>query len=514
MKNSNGTTIKRAPVVVIMGHIDHGKSTLLSFIRKSNEPLNEAGGITQHISAYEIEHKISDGTLEKITFLDTPGHEAFSGHRTRGANIADVAVLVVSAEDGVKTQTLEALKSIQDSKTNFIVAITKIDKPAASVDRTKQSLAEHNILVEGYGGDIPMVPVSGKTGEGIPELLDMILLVASLEDLKGNPHILAEGVILESGLDSKKGVGATCIIKNGKIETGMFVASYGTFSPVRVMEDWTGKTIRQATFSSPVKIIGWNSLPKVGEIFRTFENKKEAEAFAEEMQNRDTRYEIPQVAELSSLQGKRDTIENEQDIKYFQIILKTDTGGSLEAVTNHIKKLSNERISPKIIHSGIGTISENDVRIASSGTKALIVGFNVKVDPQAKTLAERDAVEIVNFDIIYKLSEWLEQKLIDERPSIEVEELTGESKVLKTFSKIKDKQIIGCRMENGMIAQNELVKIIRRESEIGTGKVRELQNQKLKVSEVAEGKEFGAMVEAKIEIAPGDKLRAVKLVKK
>lgn len=516
MKNSNGTT-KRAPVVVIMGHIDHGKSTLLSYIRKSVGPLaksstlsggrpaqdhlelREAGGITQHISAYEVEHKTKDGTLEKITFLDTPGHEAFSGHRTRGADIADVAVLVVSAEDGVKTQTLEALKSIQESKTNFIVAISKIDKPEVNIEKTKQSLAENNIFVEGYGGDVPVVAVSGKTGQGIPELLDMILLVASLEDLKGDANALAEGVIIESGLDIKKGIGATCIIKNGRVETGMFVASSGSFAPVRVMEDWTGKSIPSATFSSPVKIIGWNSLPKIGASFQTFKTKKEAEEYA----NRVTSHEV------------RDTKKPEDEtIKYFPIIIKTDTGGSLEAVTDHIKKLSNERIVLKVVHSGIGTVCENDVRVANSGTKATIIGFNVKIDSQAKALAERDGIEIVNFDIIYKLSEWLEQKLIENRPSIEVEEMTGEAKVLKIFSKVKDKQIIGCRMENGRMLQGEQVKIIRRDSEIGVGKVRELQSQKIKVPEVEEGKEFGTMVEAKIEIAPGDKLRAITLVKK
>lgn len=497
MTESHAT--KRAPVVAIMGHIDHGKSTLLAYIRKSVKPLNEAGGITQHISAYEVEHMTPEGVREKITFLDTPGHEAFSGHRNRGAKTADIAILVVSAEDGVKPQTIEALKSIRDSKVPFIVAITKIDKPDANIDRTKQSLAENDIYVEGYGGNVSFVPVSGKSGAGIPELLDLILLTASLEDLTGDPDTLAEGVVIESGLDVRKGIGATCIIKNGSMKKGMFVACPGSIAPVRVIEDWMGKPIQHATFSSPVKIIGWDTLPKVGSIIKTFDTKKEAEEYSQ-MEIRNTKNE------------KRE--ENNTDIKQLPLIIKADTGGSLEAIISQVNKLAQESIVPYIFTSGIGTISESDVRMAEGSIKASIIGFNVKIDSQAKTLAERDGVEIIVFDIIYKLSEWIEAKLLENKPTHEVEEITGTAKVLKMFSKVKDKQIIGCRVENGKIVQGELVKILRRESEIGTGRVKEMQSQKLKISEIEEGKEFGCMVEAKIEIAPGDKLQAVTMVQK
>jgi translation initiation factor IF-2 len=498
MTESHAT--KRAPVVAIMGHIDHGKSTLLAYIRKSSKPLSEAGGITQHISAYEVEHKTPEGTIEKITFLDTPGHAAFSGHRNRGAQTADIAILVVSAEDGVKPQTVEALKSITESKVPYVIAITKIDKADANIDRTKQSLAENNMYVEGYGGNISFVPVSGKSGAGVSELLDLVLLTASLEDLTGDPTALAEGIIIESGLDMRKGIGAVCIIKNGSMEKGMFVACAGAVAPVRVIEDWTGKPIQRATFSSPVKIIGWNNLPQVGSIVHTFKTKDEAEEYARK------------VGSQKSIATSKDT--RDENVKQFPVIIKTDTGGSLEAVTAQIQKLSTETITPYIIYSGIGTVSEGDVRMAEGSIKACIVGFNVKVDAQAKTLAERDSVEIVNFDIIYKLSEWLTEKLIENKPVIEVEEISGVAKVLKNFSKVKDKQIIGCRVETGRIALGEHIKIFRREAEIGTGKIREMQSQKQKISEVEEGKEFGCMVEAKIEIAPGDRLQAVMLIRK
>jgi translation initiation factor IF-2 len=487
---------KRPPVVAIMGHIDHGKSTLLSYIRKSATALSEAGGITQHISAYEAEHN-----GEKITFIDTPGHEAFSGHRNRGAKVADIAILVVSAEDGVKPQTLEAMESIKKTETPFIVAITKIDKPEANIDRTKVSLAEAGIYVEGFGGDVSVVPVSGKSGEGVPELLDMILLTAELENLTGDASKPATGQIIESNLDSKTGMSATCIIKDGCLKKGMFVADENAYVPVRVMENWKGQLIPEACFSMPIKITGWNALPKVGSQFRAFNSKKEVEEYISEMKD-------------EPKNQKQGFVAKKDDLKEFPLVVKADTAGSLEAIIAQINKISMERIRPKVVFSGIGTVSENDVRMAKGTELAGIIGFSVKVDSQAKILAERDGIHIHNFDIIYKMSEWLEKELIENTPSIEVEEKTGESKVLKVFSKVKDKQIIGCRMETGKILQNEQVKIFRRDAEIGVGRVRELQSQKSKVSEVEEGKDFGTMIEAKIEIAPGDKLQAFTMVKK
>jgi translation initiation factor IF-2 len=268
-KDSKSVSLKRPPVVVVMGHIDHGKSTLLDYIRKTNIVAKEAGGITQHLGAYEVPHNTST-----ITFLDTPGHEAFSSIRERGAEVADIAILVVSAEDGVKPQTVEALKCILEEKIPYIVAINKIDKPGADVDRTKASLAEHEIYVEGFGGDVPVVPISALKGTGVPELLDMIMLVADLQDLKANPALPAEGAIIEAGLDNKKGIYATLLIKNGTLTSGMYVVAEDAIAPVRILEDYLGKAIKTATFSSPVRIVGFNKIPNVGAKFVMIDGKK------------------------------------------------------------------------------------------------------------------------------------------------------------------------------------------------------------------------------------------------
>jgi len=313
MQKQNTNTTERAPIVVIMGHIDHGKSTLLSYIRKSKEPLNEAGGITQHISAYEVEHIAKDGKKHTITFLDTPGHEAFSGIRRRGAKVADVAVLVVSAEDGVKPQTLEALGEITKSKTPYIVAINKIDKPGADIDKTKQSLAENTIYIEGYGGDVPCIPLSAKTGQGVPELFDMIVLVAELENLTGNRSLDGVGIVIESNCDIKKGISATCIIKNGTIKKGMYVTSGLATAPVRIMQNYLGKPLETASFSSPVKIIGWDILPVVGDTFQAWKTRDEARETVEKEKNKKTDKAQEAVSESTST---------------IPIIVKADTGSS------------------------------------------------------------------------------------------------------------------------------------------------------------------------------------------
>ncbi|MBX4209402.1 GTP-binding protein, partial [Candidatus Parcubacteria bacterium] len=283
-RGTSGASIKRPPVVAILGHIDHGKSTLLDYIRKTNIVDEEAGGITQRISAYEVERQkegSADGKAEKITFIDTPGHEAFSGMRERGATTADIAILVVSAEDGVKPQTIDAYKEIEKAKVPFVVAINKIDKPAANVEKTKISLAEAGIYVEGFGGNISFVPISAKTGAGVDELLDIIILTADIADLKGEPEKPAEGAVIEAHRDPKKGISATLVIKNGSMGPGMFVASGTAFSPVRILENSVGKKIAEATFSSPVRLVGWNKAPSVGSVFSTFASKKDLEEYLE-----------------------------------------------------------------------------------------------------------------------------------------------------------------------------------------------------------------------------------------
>jgi len=487
--------IERPPVICIMGHIDHGKSTLLDYIRKTNIVDKEAGGITQKISAYEVVHN-----GKKITFLDTPGHESFVKIRQRGASVADIAVLVVSAEDGVKKQTIEALKCIQESETPFIVAINKIDKPGADIEKTKINLAENEIYLEGYGGNIPFVPISAKTGEGIKDLLDLMLLVAEIEELKGTPEKAAEGVVIEANLDKQKGISATMIIKDGSIKNGMFVACGKTIAPTRMMENFLGKKITDATFSSPIRIIGFDSLPKVGNKFLAFDEKESALEYI-------TKYQEPKVI--------REVVdESAENIGVINVIIKADVSGSIEGIEHELEKIKSERMKVKIVNFGVGDITDNDVQMLAGRPDSLILGFNVKMDNQAKASAEKSGINIKIFDIIYKLTEWLVEMAESKTPKIAVEEMTGRAKVLKFFSAMKDKNIIGGRVEDGEIKVGDEVKILRQETEIGRGKIRELQQQKEKTSEVRSGVEFGCQLQSSITPAPGDKLEAFKFTQK
>ncbi len=500
MQTETSHKTERSPVVAIMGHIDHGKSTLLSYIRKSKEPLNEAGGITQHISAYEVEHVAKDGSNHTITFLDTPGHEAFFGIRKRGAKVADIAILVVSAEDGVKPQTIEALNSIKESETPYIVAINKIDKESANIEKTKQSLAENEIYVEGWGGDIPVVALSAKTGVGVDELFEIIVLMTGMQELSGDKNKLGEGMIIESNRDIKKGISATCIIKDGTLEKGMYVTSGLASAPIRIMENYLGKPIDRASFSSPVKIIGWDILPQVGMGFTAHKNREEARLQIETEKNK----------EVKKIENETET----DSTNYLSFVVKADTGSSLEAVLSEIKKLGTERMKAKIISSGIGTIGEADVRLADGNEKAVIIGFHTKIDNLAKNLAERNEIEIEVFDIIYKMNEWTEKILVERTPKMEVVESLGTAKILKIFSKVKDRQILGGRVEKGSIALGAEIKIMRRDVEIGMGKIKELQQGKKETKEAGEGTEFGVLIEAKMEIAPGDKIDSFIIVTK
>ncbi len=397
MSTKKENIIERPPVITIMGHIDHGKSTLLDYIRKTNIVGGEAGGITQHLSAYEVIHSGKDGKEHKITFLDTPGHEAFGAIRARGARVADIGVLVVSAEDGVKPQTLEALKVLRAYSIPFVVAINKIDKPGASVERTKQNLAENDIYLEGFGGTVPWTAISAKTGEGIPELLDLLLLSAEVEELTANPESQASGVIIESNMDAKKGITASAIIKNGTLKKGEFAVCGDSISPLRIVENFLGKPIESATFSSPIRIIGWDKQPRVGEAFVTVQDKKEALALA---------VNSSELQKSTTAPAKNDSNDSGEK-SIIPLILKTDTAGSLDALVYEIAKLENERIVPKIVLSGLGPISENDIRVATGHQSPLVIGFHTKIDPQAESLALRLGIPVQMFDIIYKLTAWL-----------------------------------------------------------------------------------------------------------
>jgi translation initiation factor IF-2 len=497
---SGSTLISRPPVVVVMGHIDHGKSTLLDYIRKSNVVAGEAGGITQHLGAYEVKHTTSEGTAGTITFLDTPGHEAFCAIRTRGSQVADIAILVVSAEDGVKPQTLEALSCIKAEELPYIVAINKIDKPGANVDRTKQSLAEHEIYVEGYGGDIPAVPISALTGQGISDLLDTVMLVADLEELKGDTSLPGEGAVIEANLHPKKGIAATLLIKNGTVASGSYVVAEDALSPVRILEDYQGKALKSATFSSPVNVIGWNKLPQAGTPFIVVESKREAEELAQKN------------FEAKAAQAPAEV--HEDGVILIPIILKTDVNGSLEGIRQELKKIAHDKVKVKIVFAGIGEITEKDIKLAQGGAGTIIIAFNVKPDSKARALLERTPVRLESFNVIYKITEFLQGIVTAQIPKEYIDRVIGKAKILQVFSKNKDRQILGGKVQEGEIRLGGAVKILRREAVIGEGRIKELQQQKAKAQEVREGYECGMLVESKIEIAQGDKIECFETVEK
>lgn len=499
-KNEQSNISARAPVVVVMGHIDHGKSRLLDYIRKTNIVEQETGGITQHISAYEVVHKDENGKDRKITFLDTPGHEAFSKMRERGANIADIAILVVSAEDGVKPQTVESWKIIEASKIPCIVAINKIDKPNANVEKTKMELAENEIYLENYGGKVPFAEISAKLGTGVDNLLSLILILAEMENFTGNAKENASGIVIEANLDPKRGIQATLIIKNGTLKKGATVAVEDALCSTRIMENFLGKMINEATFSSPIRLVGFDKMPAIGAEFKSFNKKRDAEEYAKSVKSKNICEKVLAAEETSK--------------KVIPIVLKADVWGSIEAIEKEICKISSESAEFRIVQKGAGPISESDVKAVASCENALIIGFNVKADKSVAELAEKWGIVISFFDIIYKMTEWLEEEMEKRRPRIETAETTGRAKIIKAFSRTKERQIVGGKVVEGRITLNGIVKIIRREFEIGQGKIVNLEKGKTKTSEVEENAEFGMMIESKIEIAPGDIIESFSLIQK
>ncbi len=493
--NVESNIVVRPPTVVIMGHVDHGKSTLLDYIRKSNIVDTESGGITQHISAYEVTHKDENGVNKTITFLDTPGHEAFSKMRARGAIASDIAILVVSAEDSVKAQTMEAYNTIIESKIPYIVAINKIDKPNANVEKVKMDLVEKGMYLEGLGGDIPFVLISAKDGTGIPELLDMILLVSMMHETMGDRGIDASGVIIEANREPKRGISATAIIKNGTLKSGMFVACGEAIVTTRILENFLGKPIKEATFSSPIRLVGFESMPEVGNIFQSFKTKKEAESYVEKIRN-------------NRFDNKTSNSHEVATGKVIPLVVKTDVAGTIEALEKEINKLNTEEISYKIVSKGVGSINENDLKMANVNKETIVIGFNIKMDNGARDLNESLKIDVQIFDIIYKLIDWLKEKMEEKRPRQEVVEVTGTLKVLKTFNGTKDKQVVGGKVMEGRITDNGTVRIMRREFEIGRGKITGLQQSKIKSKEILEGTDCGVSIESKIDIAPGDMLEA------
>lgn len=481
--------IERPPIVAVLGHVDHGKSTLLDYIRKANTVAKEAGGITQHVAAYEVEHE-REGTKKKITFIDTPGHAAFQAIRARGAKIADIAILVVAADDGVKAQTLEALESIRASNTSFVVAINKIDKPNADLSRTQASLLEHHIYLEKLGGDIPWTAISAKTGEGVDTLLDLVLLVAELADLKADPIARAEGYIVEAHRDEKRGIAATLIIKNGTLKSGMSVLAGRSIAPVRIMENHLGKTVKEATFSTPVTLYGFDELPEVGSEFVSYKNKHDAEldrpAFVRTMANSVT--------------------EDTSGRFFLPVIIRADVTGSLEGIMHELNKLGDEHAGVRVVLSGVGAISENDVKaaIASHGTPAFIIGFDVPVDSLARESARQHGIQIETFNIIYKLAERVEELMKNAAPKRQVEEKIGRAKILAQFSSRRTTHVVGGKVLEGRMEKGAQVRIMRRQEAVGLGKLTGLQSNKQKVERVEEDGEFGAEITSEVEVLQGD----------
>lgn len=488
MSSAASQLVERPPIVAVLGHVDHGKSTLLDFIRKANTVAKEAGGITQHVAAYEVEHE-REGKLKKITFIDTPGHAAFQAIRARGAKIADIAILVVAADDGVKAQTLEALESIKASNTPFVVAINKIDKPNADLSRTQASLLEHHIYLEKLGGDIPWTAISAKNGQGVDELLDLLLLVAELTEYKADASLNASGYIVEAHRDEKRGTAATLIITSGTLKSGMAVLASRSIAPVRIMENHLGKTIKEASFSTPVTLYGFDELPEVGSEFVSFKNKHDAELHRPEF----VRSMVNSVDEDTS--GKF----------HLPVIVRADVTGSLEGINHELAKIGDDYMDAQVVLSGVGAVSEADVKAAiGSKVPAIILGFSVPVDSLAREAARQHGVQIETFDIIYKLAERVEELMKERAPKREVEEKIGRAKILAQFSSKRDSHLVGGTVLEGRIEKGASVKIMRKQEEVGRGKVTGLQTNKQTVDRADDGREFGAQITSETEVLQGD----------
>lgn len=498
--NEKITLSPRQPVIAVLGHVDHGKSSLLDFIRKSNVVDGEAGGITQRISAYEVKHKMESGDERMITFLDTPGHEAFQSMRERGVEIADIAILIVSAEDGVKAQTLEAWKTIDARKLPYVVAINKIDKPGADIQKTKNSLVENGIYIEGYGGDVPCVEISAKSGQGIDFLLETLILLVDLNELKANLDIEATGYVLESFVDEKRGISATLIIKDGTLPSSGAILTGVSLSPIRIIEDFLGKKVVNPIAGKPIKVTGFDEIPKSGSIFISSKDKKDLEKIQkEEKSNQKKDILDPKLYRNAKI--------------VIPIVIKSDSLGTLDAMVREVKKKETDDIKIKIISEGVGNITEGDILLASSDEKTIIVGFGVSITGKAREQSERFKITPQTFDIIYKFSEWFDKEVEERLPFIEKENILGSLKILKLFSSQKDTHVIGGRVEKGRIENNSQVKIVRRGVELGRGKIVELQSQKIKTNSVLEGNECGLMIETKTEMIPSDIIESIQVEK-
>ena len=497
--------VKRPPVVCVMGHVDHGKTSLLDAIRDSNVTGREAGGITQHIGASVVE---ING--EKITFLDTPGHEAFTAMRMRGANSTDIAILVVAADDGVMPQTIEAINHAKAAGIEIIVAINKIDKPSANIERVKQELTEYELIPEDWGGSTIFVPVSAHTKEGIQELLEMILLTAEVMELKANPNRAARGLVIEAELDKGKGAVATVLVQKGTLHVGDAIAAGSAHGRVRAMMDDKGRRVKEAGPSQPVEILGLNDVPNAGEVFVGCASDKEARAFAETFISQNKVKLLEETKSKMSLDDLFNQIQ-EGNLKELDVVVKADVPGSGEAITQSLLKLSNDEVVVKIIHGGVGAINESDVILASA-SNAIIIGFNVRPDATAKEIAEREGVDLRLYRVIYNAIEDVEAAMKGMLDPVFEEKVLGHAEVRQTFKASGVGTIAGAYVLDGIFERNCSVRLVRDGIVVFDGPLASLKRFKDDVKEVRAGYECGFVFENYNDIKEGDQVEAYKMV--
>ncbi|QQG43684.1 MAG: translation initiation factor IF-2 [Candidatus Daviesbacteria bacterium] len=485
----------RPPIVTILGHVDHGKTTLLDYIRKSSVAAKEHGGITQHIGAYQVEH---DGKL--ITFIDTPGHAAFEKMRSRGAKVADIAVLVIAADDGVMPQTTEAIKHIKEAKIPLIVAVTKIDLPGVDLkvqlERIKKQLSDQEILIEEYGGDTPFIPVSAKTGEGIDKLLEMIEVVAELNEIKGDPNFPATGVVIESSLDKFRGAVATILVRTGTLKKGEQILVGGVKGKIRGMFDYSGKLVESAGPSTPVEVLGMEAVPAVGAVLGE-EISKQAR--------------LDGHPELGS--GSQSLVDKlrQGDVKILKIIIKADKQGSLEAIEDALEKFNQEIAVVDIVSGGMGDISESDIKLAFS-VRAIVVGFNVKVAPAAEKLAEVEQVLVRVYNVIYELIEEIEDVVEGMLKVGQLEEVLGRAEIIAEFPFGKAEKIAGCRMLEGAIAKGHKLRVMRDSQILAEVKIKSLKKVKEEVNRVEKGSDCGIIFDPKVDFHIGDFVESFRVI--
>ena len=482
--------------MVVMGHIDHGKTTLLDQIRKTHVVEKESGGITQHIGAYQVvlpDTKDGKEQGKKITFLDTPGHEAFSQMRSRGAKVADIIILVIDAAEGLKVQTKEVISNIKKFEIPAIVVLNKMDKPGVDPERVKRELLKEGMSVESMGGKIPTVEASAKTGKGIPELLEVISLVAEMEKLTADVKKPGQGVVIESYMDNFRGPTATLLLFEGTLKTGDIVATPSAFTKIKNLENFQNKVLDRAFPSDPVIIFGFNQAPKVGEEFKVFPDLTQAQNYIQSSKD----------SQLPAKEALPNSANKDSGAKTLNIVLKTDVAGSSEAIEGILKNIPQEKVSLRILRSEVGNINESDLKLVKGG-RGLILGFRVKTDSSAKKILERERIKIMNFDVIYDMVE--EIRTLMER-ALEMESVRndlGKLKVLIKFFKEGNRQIVGGKVIEGEIKRGSLIEVTRDGEKIGEGRMVNLQRDKKDAESVSKGQECGILFEGGTEIQEGD----------